>query len=659
MNSLREHTQFIHRKARRQPLLEAFLRDHIRGNRTVRVGLASLAHRKPACLRANDEDASLLLIGDALVHCTREGCGRPVYGLAADSSASAFAESGQSDLETTLDSGVSSGWMRDDPVDLLNVVALLDRFKNAGISKHNWFADEFSSPKLPERAGILLDVHESGFDRAISLAFDMTADDPIYLLGNAEKISRLKLSHPARHLTRDRRVKLLSSGLSPGQYFPLAHSVVVGNSLMGMEALIHGKKVITCGSPFYAGRGLTEDLNPVLKGSSRRQIGLPELFKISYLQYCHYFDPDTGAPCRLDDIISHIELQKERFRENSGLSLTVGFSPWKRKVVAGYLQSPSGNIRHVKAINKASHDCRVLSWGRNAVIPDEIKKRAICVEDGFIRSKGLGAAFNFPYSWVMDKLGIYFDSSAPSDLETIFNQGFTEAELAESRVLIGMLRENRMTKYNLGTTPIHFDRSSAVGRKVILVPGQVEADASILYGSPIVKSNLELLKAVRRYEPDAFLIFKAHPDLVASARNGKILSGGIEAVADLVVTDGNVLDWLDQCDEVHTMTSTVGFEALIRNVPVVTHGMPFYGGWGLTKDHLRCDRRTRTLALEELVYGALIKYPNYLNPATGEFTTALKVVRLFSSTSNPCAYRSWYLKVIFCMKRARVRFGRI
>lgn len=659
MNSLGAHTQFIDREARRHPLSEIFLRNNTKDNTTVRVGLASLACRNPAGLRTSVEDASLLLIGDALVHCTRAGCGRPVYGLAADSSACPYEGSGRSDLEKALDSGVSSGWMRDDALGLAHVGVLLDRFRNAGISKQNWFADEFSSPKLPDKAGVLLDIHEPGFDRAISLAFDMSADDPIYVLADAGEIRRLKLKHPAQRLTGDKRVRFLPPGLAPRQYFPLAHSVVVENSLMGMEALIHGKKVITCGSPFYAGRGLSEDLNPVLKGPSRRQIGLPELFKISYLQYCHYFDPDTGTPCRLDDIISHIELQKEMFRENSGMSLTVGFSPWKRKVVVGYLQSPSGAIRHVKAIDKKSDDCRILSWGRKAVIPGELRKRAMCVEDGFIRSKGLGAAFNFPYSWVMDKSGIYFDSTSPSDLERIYNQGFTETELAESRVLVGMLRENRMTKYNLGTTPIDFDRSSAVGRKVVLVPGQVEADASILYGSPVVKSNLELLKAVRVQEPDAFLIFKAHPDLVANARHGKILSDGIEAVADLVVTDGNVLDWLDRCDEVHTMTSTVGFEALIRNVPVVTYGMPFYGGWGLTKDHLKCDRRTRTLTLEELVCGALIKYPRYLNPATGEFTTALKVIRLFSSESNPCLQRSWYLKAIFFIKRARVRFGRI
>lgn len=221
-----------------------------------------------------------------------------------------------------------------------------------------------------------------------------------------------------------------------------------------------------------------------------------------------------------------------------------------------------------------------------------------------------------------------------------------------------MLRENRITKYNLTSVPIQLDKQLTKTRKIILVPGQVEADASILFGSPIVKSNLELLQAVRKAEPDAFLIFKAHPDLVANARYGQVLTDGIAAVADHVVTDGNVLDWLDQCDEVHTMTSTVGFEALIRNVSVVTYGMPFYAGWGLTTDRLTCERRQRTLSLEELVCGALVKYPRYLNPVTGEFTTALKVAKLLSSNSRNCEHRAWYFKANFYIKRAQVKIAR-
>ncbi|EOI3894992.1 capsular polysaccharide biosynthesis protein, partial [Campylobacter jejuni] len=69
-------------------------------------------------------------------------------------------------------------------------------------------------------------------------------------------------------------------------------------------------------------------------------------------------------------------------------------------------------------------------------------------------------------------------------------------------------------------------------------------------------------------------------------------------------------------DEIHTITSTSGFDALLRAKKVFTYGMPFYAGWGLTKDKYRCERRIRKLSLEELVAGALIIYPRYINPKT-------------------------------------------
>jgi capsular polysaccharide export protein len=161
---------------------------------------------------------------------------------------------------------------------------------------------------------------------------------------------------------------------------------------------------------------------------------------------------------------------------------------------------------------------------------------------------------------------------------------------------------------------------------------------------------------VREMEPAACLVFKAHPDLVAGARHGMVLPEGFAEACDIAVTDGNVLDWLDLCDEVHTMTSTVGFEALIRGKPVVTYGLPFYAGWGLTTDRIACPRRTRRLTIEELVCGALIRYPRYLHPETGEFTTALRAAE---ALSRPAAdRRAWHLKTVSKLKKAWVEIAR-
>jgi capsular polysaccharide export protein len=654
---------WIYRKVLNHPLLAAFLQQQqLAGGGRLRVGWGFRASGLAAMKAVKNGGGRLLLLEDAFVRSLRPGSGSTVYGLIADSEGIHYDAAGASDLVTALDCGQASGWMRPDPGND-DIPVLMERFRQTGASKYNWFPGEVRDDRLPEREGILVVDQTRGdaaitrgglavedFDRMLRDALDASDGAPVYVRAHPDHLYRNKHSCFTPQLLTDKRVHLLSPDLSPAQCFSFCPTVMVGSSLMGMEALIHGKKVVTYGRPFFSGRGLTDDRGGF---ELRRSVSLAELFAAAYLRYSHYFDPDSCEPCGLGDILDHLALQKEMFRRNCGNTVIIGFSPWNRKIAASYLRSPAGKIIHHNIAEVEAE--RVLVWGRKA---GHDLTGVTHVEDGFIRSKGLGAAFNFPYSWVLDSRGIYFDSGGPSDLEEILNQGFSDTELAEAHELIGVLREKRLTKYNLTGGPVALDPTMVNGRKVILVPGQVEADASITFGSPEVRSNIELLRRVRAAEPDAFLVFKAHPDLVAAARHGNVLPAGFSAACDLAVTAGNVLDWLDLCDEVHTMTSTVGFEALIREKPVVTYGMPFYAAWGLTTDRLTCPRRMRKLTLDELVCGALMKYPRYLNPATGEFTTALKVTRLLTTDSPPGDSRALHLKTVSTLKKLWVKSAR-
>jgi capsular polysaccharide export protein len=231
------------------------------------------------------------------------------------------------------------------------------------------------------------------------------------------------------------------------------------------------------------------------------------------------------------------------------------------------------------------------------------------MEDGFVRSVGLGVDLIKPLSLVLDKTGIYYDATAPSGLEQILNTApqFSPALLQQAQQLRQKLIELKLSKYNVGGT-INLDLPS--DKKIILVPGQVETDASILKSSFDIKTNLALLEAVRKENPQAFIIYKPHPDVVAGSRHGKIQ----QSLADMELTDGNMAELLDYIDEVHTITSLTGFEALLRKIKVVTYGMPFYAGWGLTEDHYECERRHQKLSLAELIAGTLIKYPTYIHP---------------------------------------------
>jgi capsular polysaccharide export protein len=135
-------------------------------------------------------------------------------------------------------------------------------------------------------------------------------------------------------------------------------------------------------------------------------------------------------------------------------------------------------------------------------------------------------------------------------------------------------RQNHRSKKswvpNVGTNP--------------LVPGQVEDDASILTAAGHIKTNLALLTAVRCANPDAILLYKPHPDVEAGLRRGVVSDRQSAVLADRALTNINPGTLLTQVDEVWTMTSLLGFEALLRNKRVVTYGAPFYAGCGLTHD---------------------------------------------------------------------------
>src|SRR5687767_10142434 len=89
---------------------------------------------------------------------------------------------------------------------------------------------------------------------------------------------------------------------------------------------------------------------------------------------------------------------------------------------------PPGPLRSV--------DCMV-GWGRK---PNTARARRyatrhglpfVALEDGFLRSVGLGVNGDPPLSIVADELGIYYDATAPSELERILADDDTLATDAE------------------------------------------------------------------------------------------------------------------------------------------------------------------------------------------------------------------------------------
>jgi capsular polysaccharide export protein len=262
----------------------------------------------------------------------------------------------------------------------------------------------------------------------------------------------------------------------------------------------------------------------------------------------------------------------------------------------------------------------MILWGA-APAPADCPEgvNVVRLEDGFLRSVGLGADLIKPVSWVFDSSGIYFDATRCSDLELLLETtGFTTEMKTRAHCFRERIVSSCLTKYNVGSG--EWKRPSGMHR-IILVPGQVESDASIRFGAPGIATNMGLLRAVREANPDAHVLYKPHPDVLAGMRikgqdEDRALQWCHEQINNIPM--GTLLP---QVDELHTLTSLAGFEALLRGKKVTCYGQPFYAGWGLTTDILPIARRTRTLTLAELVSGALILYPTYIARRSGTLTT--------------------------------------
>jgi len=465
------------------------------------------------------------------------------------------------------------------------------------------------------------------FTTMLAAARQENPDACIYVKTHPEVSDGAKRGHYTG-LQADAHTVLLHEALNPLSLLSHIDRVYVVSSHMGFEALLAGVPVTCFGMPWYAGWGVTDDRMQCPRRGKPRSVA--ELFAAAYLHYTRYLNPKTYAVGTIFDVIDWLTCQRHMAARLTGRSIAIGYRRWKANNVRAFLAlNPRqvhfvGNARAASVLQPKPQD-RLIVWGIDpAQALKDLAERSgaalLHMEDGFIRSVGLGSDFIAPQSLVLDRAGMYFDPRQPSDLENFLNtHAFTDEDRARAAHVRTLIVEHAITKYNI--EPYALPAWQQSGRRVILVPGQVEDDASIRYGCEGVCTNLALLCAVRAAHPDAYIVYKPHPDVVVGNRAGQVHQDAARQYADVIETRTSVLGCIAACDAVHTMTSLTGFDALLRHKAVTVYGRPFYAGWGLTEDRLTMLRRNRALSLDELVAGALLHYPLYWDWTLKGFTT--------------------------------------
>lgn len=624
------------------PYIRKMLR--VAGWRVQAGPLAFRAHavgvwgRKPRAMRglraAQRRGLPLLSIEDAFLRSVHPGPKSAPAGLVLDEIGIFFDASQPSRLENILNFEPL-----DDPALIARARNGIAFLRHYGLSKYNPVPRGYG--KLP-KPGYVLVVDQTRGDASITCG---SAHDHTF----ATMLAQARADHPGKEILirahpavsprakqghfevadLDSRTTLLCAQINPWDLLEGATAVYCVTSQLGFEAILAGHRPVVFGQPFYAGWGLTDDQKPCTRRS--RSLSAAQLFAAAMLRYPTWVDISSGKITSFEGAAQALLARARHHWQNGVPSVAVGMRSWKRAQVARFLNAPQFENDPAKAAEKAKkRKGRVVVWSGQ----ESYALRAACanravplwrMEDGFIRSRGLGAALTPAESVVVDDLGIYYDPVQPSRLETLIagSASLPDVLLARAACLIEQTTKAKISKYNLALAapPLPIPPDSLV----VLVPGQVEDDASIKLGAGDISTNLGLLKAARAAHPEAFIIYKPHPDVEAGLRNGAVKNA--DRIADIVAANSPILPLIECADMVWTMTSLTGFEALLRGKKVTCLGRPFYAGWGLTQDlGPPMPRRNVQISLPGLVHAALIDYPLYLDPKTGRPCTPEKLV---------------------------------
>ncbi|MEO1723721.1 MAG: capsular polysaccharide biosynthesis protein [Pseudomonadota bacterium] len=448
---------------------------------------------------------------------------------------------------------------------------------------------------------------------------------------------------------------LLTAPINPLDLVDGAARVYAVTSQLGYEAVLAGRPTELFGLPFYAGWGLTNDrlAPPRFARARTTRPSREQIFAATHLIAPLYWCPYRGRLTSFEATLDALEAMA-RAEQGDGAAgrplpraVYAGFASWKRRQTALFGPPYTAGTRHRRRADTATAladskptgtgtpPARLWLWASRAE-PEILTRASIAgipaglVEDGFLRSVGLGARLTDTASLVFDDLGIHYDPARPSRLEQLIEKAATfppdDPRLLRTATLMANIRKTGVTKYNLEHHAATRSQAEATlanipsERPLLLVPGQVADDASVRLGAANApaQDNLALLAAARAANPDAFIVYKPHPDVEAGLRAGAIREAEAKRLADMVATRCPAAPLLERAAGLWTLTSLMGFEALLRGVPVTCLGAPFYAGWGLTRDAGPVpDRRRARPSLTALAWAALIAYPRYVDPETG------------------------------------------
>jgi capsular polysaccharide export protein len=251
------------------------------------------------------------------------------------------------------------------------------------------------------------------------------------------------------------------------------------------------------------------------------------------------------------------------------------------------------------------------------------------LEDGYLRSVGLGKEMTLPISISIDDLGMPVDASSPSRLERIIADCAGMDGASHGADIREAIVRHRLSKYN--NLPHREPRLQPTTQRRVLLVDQVFGDVSVPMAGGSPESFSRMLEDAAA--SGAQCVVRTHPDVMAGFRKGYLTEQAVRTPGVILLADAvSVASVLDVVDEVWTVSSQFGLDALLRGIPVRCYAAPFYAGWGLTDDRLgersrvMLPRRSARPNVDQLAAAAFSLYPSYRDTTTWEAIDVFRAI---------------------------------
>ena len=185
----------------------------------------------------------------------------------------------------------------------------------------------------------------------------------------------------------------------------------------------------------------------------------------------------------------------------------------------------------------------------------------------------------------MDPVGVYYDASSASCIEAdcVHYEEWLTPELAtRAQSAIERIVSSDFSKYTC--TPLcpsdwPGPDNGVVKGPYVLCIDQTQGDASVRLGAADAESFRRMLEDAVNDNPQATVLIKTHPDVLAGAKKG-YLTQALEAIdwtgrkKPVVLTEAFApIGLIKHCQAVYVVTSQTGFESLMAGCKTVVYGV--------------------------------------------------------------------------------------